>query len=203
MALARYQFTVIDERGNSVPGAHVEVRREISGQPLAALYSDRAGTSGLGNPFDADNEGFAFFHVNGGAYQIRVYTGASGAPTFEAPLWRYVAIGLNSEGDSAGGRQQRIVVAAGAITADSSDDIIIVKKTVGEDTTISVDWSTRVSPIKPLTIVDGKGDAASHNITIVSTVGQTIYGTVDYHAVIDGNGGSLTLTPLADGTGAF
>jgi len=100
--LARHQFTVQDEDGNAVPGAHVEVRLEVPGQPLASLFSDRTGLSAIGNPFDTDADGFAFFHVTGGAYQIRVYTGASGAPTFEAPLQRWVAIGLNSEADGIG-----------------------------------------------------------------------------------------------------
>lgn len=99
MTMARYQFTVTDEAGNVIPEAHIEVRRERPGQPLAALKSNRAGTSALTNPFDADSEGFAYFHVSGGAFQIRAYTGPSGAPTFER-IWRYVAIGLAAETDA-------------------------------------------------------------------------------------------------------
>lgn len=97
-------------------------------------------------------------------------------------------------------RTQRIITAAGAITASPDDDIIIVRKTVGAATTVNVDWSLQN---KPLTIVDGKGDANTNNITIVPTAGQTQYGIVDYQVVIDGNGGQVTLTPLAGGTGAF
>lgn len=98
MALARHQFTVTDELGNIIPGAHVEVRREDPGQPLAALKSDREGVSGMSNPFDADSEGFAAFHVLGGAHRIRVYTGTSGSPTYER-IWRYVPIGTTAEFD--------------------------------------------------------------------------------------------------------
>lgn len=99
MSMARYQFTVVDDAGNIVPNAHIEVRREQPGQPLAALKSNRAGTSGLTNPFDTDGDGFAYFHVAGGAFQIRAYTGTSGAPTFER-VWRWVAIGLAGETDA-------------------------------------------------------------------------------------------------------
>lgn len=204
MALARHQFTVTDELGNVVPGAHIEVRREIPGQPLAALKSDRAGLVGLSNPFDADANGFAFFHVIGGAYQIRVFLGSSISPTFEAPLQRYVGIGTASESDVAaivsGVRAQRTVTAAGDVTALPTDDIIIIKKSVGAATNVNVDWSARD---RALTVVDGKGDASTNNIKIVPASGQTQYGVADYQAVIDGNGGSLTLQPLEDGSGAF
>jgi hypothetical protein len=97
-------------------------------------------------------------------------------------------------------RAQRIITVAGAITAQSTDDIIVVKKSVGAATTVNVDWSTRT---RPLTVVDGKGDAATNNISIVPASGQTIYAVTNGTALIDGNGGSVTLTPLVDGTGAF
>lgn len=95
---------------------------------------------------------------------------------------------------------QRTVTAAGAVTALSNDDIIIINKTVGAATTVNVDWSART---KPLTVVDGKGDANTNPITIVPSAGQTQYGIVNYQIILDGNGGSVTLTPLASGTGAF
>lgn len=97
-------------------------------------------------------------------------------------------------------RTQRIVTAAGVVTALPSDGIIVIKKTVGAATTVNVDWSARS---QPLTIVDGKGDAATNNISVVPTTGQTQYAQANYVALIDGNGGSITLTPLADGSGAF
>lgn len=200
MSLACHQFTVQDDAGNVVPAAYIEVRAEVPGQPLAALYSDRAGTIGIGNPFNADSEGFAQFFVTGGAYQIRVYTGPSGAPTFEAPIHRYVGIGLNSEGDTAGSRARRVVTVAGAVTADPEDEILIIKKTVGEPTTVNVNWLTRTTP---LTVVDGKGDANTNIISIVPTAGQTQYAVVDYVVTVDQNGAQVTLSPLPDGTGAY
>lgn len=94
MALARKQFTCVDENGNVLPGASVEVRQEVGGQPLAAVYEDRDGLTPLGNPFQADANGFAAFHVAGGAYQIKVTSG-----TFSL-TWRYEAVGTAAEFDA-------------------------------------------------------------------------------------------------------
>ncbi|MFA5387039.1 MAG: hypothetical protein WC322_01430 [Candidatus Paceibacterota bacterium] len=93
MALARWQRTIVDDAGNILPGASVEVRREISGAPLAVLYSDRDGLVSIGNPFSADLTGFARFHVIGGAYKITVTSGS-----FTQTL-RYVGVGLSGETD--------------------------------------------------------------------------------------------------------
>lgn len=97
MALARWQASIVDEEGNVVPNASVEVRRETVGSPVAILFSDREGLVSLGNPFPADSDGFAFFHVAGGAFKITVT-----APGYQR-IWRYVAVGTNAEGDSVTG----------------------------------------------------------------------------------------------------
>lgn len=94
MTLARYQFTVVDDAGNVLPNASVEVRREATGQPIVSLYSDRNGATPIGNPFNADSDGYAAFHVAGGAYRITATSGAF------SRVWRYVGIGLASESDS-------------------------------------------------------------------------------------------------------
>jgi len=165
MSLARYNRVVQDSAGNGVAGAHIEVRLDIPGQPLAALYSDRAGTVGIGNPFDADSNGVFGFHVVGGAYQVRAYTGPSGAPTFERIL-RYEAIGLNSESDSIASVVQRVITAAGTDTISTSDaDDIIFNKTAGAASRIILPLSSSV--IKPVRVVDGKFDALTNNITVV------------------------------------
>jgi hypothetical protein len=201
MSLARYNRVVQDTAGNAISGAHIEVRAEIPGQPLAALYSDRAGTVAIGNPFDAESDGSFYFHVSGGAYQIRVYTGSSGSPTYEKIL-RYEAIGLNSESDSITQRSQRIVTAAGAVTVTADDaDIIYINKTVGAATAVTL--PSAASRTKPVMIVDGKGDANTNNITISPQTGEGIYAVTNGTAIIDGNGGSVILTPKFDGTGWF
>lgn len=94
MTLARWQATIQDDEGNVISGASVEVRREISGSPLASLFSDRDGLVSIGNPTVSDADGFAAFHVAGGAYRITVTSG-----TFTRVL-RYVAIGLAAESDA-------------------------------------------------------------------------------------------------------
>lgn len=94
MALARWQRTIVDEAGNIQEGATITVRREVGGAPLATLYSDRDGATPLGNPFTADSEGFAAFHVSGGAYRIDATLGGF------SRTWRYVGIGTSSEFDA-------------------------------------------------------------------------------------------------------
>lgn len=204
MALARYDDVVNQVVGGfvvPVAGAHIEVRREVPGQPLAALKIDREGTTGKDNPFDADAYGRFGFYVIGGAYQIRAYTGDSGSPTFEIIL-SHVGIGLASETDApAEGLVQREVAAAGTVTVTNDDaDIIVINKTVGAATPVVLpDPSTTTKPVR---IVDGKFDAATNNITITSDgTSKTIMGGSSY--VIDSNGASIKLTPREDGTGWF
>jgi hypothetical protein len=81
-----------------------------------------------------------------------------------------------------------------------TDEVLIVKQAVGAPFTVTVDWSVRS---KPLRVVDGKGDASINNITITPGAGQTQLATVNYSYIIDGNGGSITLTPLPDNSGAY
>uniref|UniRef100_UPI0030D6DD80 hypothetical protein n=1 Tax=Pseudomonas proteolytica TaxID=219574 RepID=UPI0030D6DD80 len=88
----------------------------------------------------------------------------------------------------------------GPYAALPGDDVLIVKQTVGAAFNIAVDWSARN---KPLTVVDGKGDANVNNISITPAAGQTQMAIADYVYKIDGPGGNITLTPLPDGTGAY
>jgi hypothetical protein len=97
-------------------------------------------------------------------------------------------------------RAVKILTAAGPYTALPSDEVLIVKQTAGAPMTVNVDWSARS---KPLRIVDGKCDAFTNNITITPAAGQTQLALVNFSYVIDGNGGSITLTPLPDGSGAY
>ena len=90
-----------------------------------------------------------------------------------------------------------VLNAAGPYAAQPNDDVILVKFT---PMTVTVDWAARV---KPLRVVDAKGDASVNNITITPALGQTQMAIVNYSYVIDGNGASVTLTPLPDNTGAY
>ncbi len=194
MTMARYDLTATDTQGNVISGASVEVRREVPGQPLAPLYSDRAGTTPTGNPMTTDANGDAGFYCVGGYYQIEVTSG------IYAKTRRYVGIGLAQGTDAAAeGLAQRVHTAAGTVTITNDDaDIIVVKKTVGEATPVELpDPSTSTKPVR---IVDGKYDAATNNITITSLgTSKTIMGGASY--VIDSNGASIKLTPLDDGSG--
>lgn len=93
MPLARWQGTIQDNAGNTQKNASVEVRHEIPGAPLANIYADRAGATPLGNPFLADDEGFAAFHALGGAYRITATKGGF------SRTWRYVPVGNAQEQD--------------------------------------------------------------------------------------------------------
>ena len=58
-------------------GATVEVRTYGSGQPLASIFSDRAGSTPKDNPFTADAQGRFSFFAAGGAYRVKVTDGAA------------------------------------------------------------------------------------------------------------------------------
>ena len=82
MALPIFQRTVVKDNGDIIPNAVVEVRLESTGE-LATLFSDRAGTVTLSNPFSADSSGLAVFYANPNEYKITA-TGNSGSV-----VWRY------------------------------------------------------------------------------------------------------------------
>jgi hypothetical protein len=94
----------------------------------------------------------------------------------------------------------RTLTAPGPYAALPNDEVLIINQLVAAAFTVTVDWSGRT---KPLRVVDGKGDASVNNITITPTAGQSQLAIVNYSYIIDGNGGSITLTPLPDNTGAY
>ena len=103
MALGAYQGTATDNQGNVLGWPfNVRVMRESDGgtPTLAAIYSDRAGTTALPNPMavtaaDGFEAGFFRFYAAGGAYRILVYNASE-----EAEELRHVAIGTMGETDS-------------------------------------------------------------------------------------------------------
>src|SRR5690606_22682507 len=94
MALAVWQSTIVNRSGDVQPNAQVEVRLESSGA-LAAIYSDRSGSTPLDNPFIADSNGFARFYAAGGAYKITASLGDF------SHTYRHQSIGLLAEQDVA------------------------------------------------------------------------------------------------------
>jgi hypothetical protein len=116
--LARYQGFALDDAGNVLASPTVEVRDEAT-TALAVLFSDRAGASGIGNPFTGASDGLIAFHVIGGSYKITVTKGGV------TRTLRYVAIGTAAEMDGTspwlGGVRARVSsAAAGDISPDVS-----------------------------------------------------------------------------------
>lgn len=98
----------------------------------------------------------------------------NGVGTFKTLFGRVVAV--------------RVVTAAGAVTAAVSDHIIEVNKSSGAATTVNLFASPATGTT--LIIKDGKGDAATNNITITPAAGN-IDGAATY--VIATNYGSVTI----------
>lgn len=196
MPLARWQATIVDAAGNIIPNPIVEVRREVAGAPLAALFKDRAGGDPLGNPFQvATGDGFAFFHVAGGAFYICATDPATG---FQR-IWRYEGISTGKEVDTSaalGALTYREISAAGAVVVDPTDCIIGINKAVGAPTAIVAPAAADRGPL-PLTIKDIKGDADANNITITFTGGELCDGLAAI--AITNPYGWVTLYPRAGG----
>lgn len=117
MALARCPLVIQDESGNIIDGAQITVQEETGGFPLAIPYSDRDGSSGLGNPFTASDGADAGFYVVGGAYRI---TATKDSFT---RIWRHVAIGTAQEHDAGdfASTVNGVSVSGGAVTIDAGD----------------------------------------------------------------------------------
>lgn len=90
--LARFQRYVVDDTGDIVASPTVEVRDQVTNS-LASIYSDRAGSSSISNPFTGTAGGLAAFHVAGGAYKITATSGAFSV------TWEWVGIGTTQEYD--------------------------------------------------------------------------------------------------------
>lgn len=93
--MSRFQRTIVDASGNIQASPTITVR-DASTNALVSLFSNRAGTTGITNPFTGTVDGFAAFYVAGGAYNV---TATKGAFTI---TWNYVAVGTAQEYDIEG-----------------------------------------------------------------------------------------------------
>jgi hypothetical protein len=84
-----FQATIVDDDGNVVSEANIEVRDEVSGD-LVQVYEEFEAGDTLGNPFTTDTDGFTRFYLESGLYRVRAYLGA-----FER-IWRHVMIGAGT-----------------------------------------------------------------------------------------------------------
>lgn len=179
VALPRYNRTVQDGAGNVVPAAIIEVRREIPGQPLAALYSNREGTSGISNPFPADANGFAFFHAPDGEYQVKASFGG------EEQILRYEQVGKPTLQVALG---NEVDIVTGTATVGATDTFIVIKRAGPTLTTITLpsvadrdgipikwsDWSTSV--------------VSDHEIKFIPAGSETIMKAATYSAWSNASG---------------
>lgn len=161
-------------------------------------------------PVSIDVGEFLTLAKSNGRYAFGIDYTLIGVGTLSDPTSAYVVVidesvnppvyKLVSLSDLTSTKKVRIITTAGPQSALASDDVLIIKQTVGAAFTLNVDWSARTKPLK---VVDGKGDAATNNITIVPATGQSQLAVVNGTYIIDGNGGNVVLTPLPDGTGAY
>lgn len=84
-------------------------------------------------------------------------------------------------------KKTRVITAAGAVTVTNADEIIILNKTSGAATAVNLPAGVTGAVY---TIKDGKGDAASNNITITPAAGN-IDGSATY--VLTANYGQATV----------
>jgi len=93
--MSRFQRTIVDTAGNIQASPTITVR-DATTNALVSLFSNRAGTTGITNPFTGTVDGLAGFYVAGGAYNV---TATKGAFTI---TWNFVAIGTAQEYDIEG-----------------------------------------------------------------------------------------------------
>lgn len=129
MALPRYNGVVQDASGNLVAGASILVQREVAGLPVVQVYSDDAGTTGLGSPFVTVDGRFGFY-VSEGKYRI---TATFGADTYELVD---VQIGPASPVLNTFGPETEITGATHTVTA--TETFLTIKRTGPTLTTITL-----------------------------------------------------------------
>lgn len=195
MALARWQATIVDDKGNVLPGASITVLTEAAGNALAALKSDRLGATPLGNPFNADGNGFAAFHVVGGSYRITATLGAF------SKEFRYVGVGLSSETD---GTQPGTGFLFSNTTTDSDPGTGTFRfnnATLASVTTIFVDNQSFPSGVNVSTWLDtfddGGGTGNRGTIQLINNIGDALFIGRVTGSIVDGTGyRKITVTPL-------
>jgi hypothetical protein len=172
MSKACWQSSIIDEEGNILAGAQVEVR-DADTLVLVSLWEDREGVDGLSNPaVDVDADGFVRLFVDEGTYKITVSQGAY------TRVYEYVPVFENTNsGDSSG--YLSVSIAAGNVDdwappgLDTSVGVLDVNPSAGATSLRGIDASllrdgqeltiTNVHASNPLTLeVEDTGSAAAN-----------------------------------------
>lgn len=93
MALSAWQATIVNESGDVIPSASIEVIDKGTG--LAATIYSTVGGASLGNPFPANSGGFGRFYAEAGTYNITASDSGSGF----SETWNDVRLGDAQEKD--------------------------------------------------------------------------------------------------------
>lgn len=100
-------------------------------------------------------------------------------------------------------RSVRQVTSGATVTVDvDTDDIIFINKSTGSATGVTLPASAGRDAARPIKIVDGKGDAATNNITITPDGVETIAVLLSTY-VINFAAGSVELWPNPNGDGWY
>lgn len=175
MSKACYQTSVIDEDGDAVENASLEIRNSAGGS-LALLFSDRAGASGISNPAFSDASGFKRVFLDEGTYHITVTHASFGTREYQYVVVLEDHLSVEATGYVAhtiGAGDSNNYTAGG--TLDSSLGFLDVNPGSGAAALTGLDTTslrngqtltiTNVHATNPLTIkVDNTGSLAANRI---------------------------------------
>ncbi|KRR18135.1 hypothetical protein [Bradyrhizobium retamae] len=160
---------------------------------MVQLYSDRDGATPIGNPITADANGFVFFHVLSGEYQVKATFGA------EVQTLRYEQIGQPTLQVALG---EEVDITTSTYPVGAFETFIVIKRVGPTLTTITLppvadrdgvplkwaDWSTSV--------------VSDHEIRFIADGSETIMKLSTYSAWSNASGlASGWLYPSDDLTG--
>lgn len=126
MALYVWQRTITDGEGNVVPGAEITVQDQSSAE-LVQLYSDVDGNEGIGNPINADEDGFVRFYTGFGVYKITASSGES------QRIWEDVRLGTTGDDLYVSGDIRRFGAVFGSTDATATRQAIQAAIDSGEE----------------------------------------------------------------------
>jgi hypothetical protein len=184
MAISAFNGQAQDLEGNAVTAFQVEVRDETTSN-LAAIFSDLAGSTPLGNPFTPSpvDNGHFIFYAEEGRYRIRVFDDSGNLAD-----WRNVDVGVDPtlvSGPSGGvvaGQLAAFADTSGVVIEGVEDDTaspVTVDDLLTSELVVSIDGGGSV-------ITTGIKAAADFHAEFPFTImGWTLFGDTAGAIVID------------------